>query len=304
MNSSAKTMAYVLITPARDEETHIARTAQAMALQTAPPIRWVVVDDHSTDDTALAAEHCSRALPWMRLVRLTDDQTSTRNFGSKAQAFQTGANMVAQWPYRYIGNLDADITVEHDYFQRLLAEFAADPNLGVAGGIVESWTVDRYVSQDVASDSVAGAVQMFRRECFEELGGYLALAEGGIDAAAEIMARMNGWTVRTFRHLRVLEHRRTGSANARPLRAKWREGRRLHSLGYGFCFFVLRCLYRMKERPRVIGSAAMLVGYLQRALAGEPTLLPPNVVSYLRQEQRSKIRQLMRKSHVWNLRNI
>ena len=147
--------------------------------------------------------------------------------------------------------------------------------------MVSSCIDGRFVSQDVSLDSVAGAVQLFRRECFEDIGGYLALPMGGIDAAAEIMARQCGWKVRTFPDFRVLEHRRTGTATANPLVARIREGRRLHSLGYGFMFFLMRCVRRSMEQPRVVGSLAALYGYLWRCqarpdcLAGECRGLPP-----------------------------
>jgi biofilm PGA synthesis N-glycosyltransferase PgaC len=155
---------------------------------------------------------------------------------------------------------------------------------------------DRYVSQEVALDSVAGAVQLFRRACFEQIGGYLMLPLGGIDAAAEIIARMNGWKTRTFRHLRVLEHRRTGTATAPPLKSKIRQGRLYHSLGYDLLFLFLRCVYRLMDPPRVIGSMAVLYGYLQGIIMRHPRVLPPNVVQYLRSEQRGKLQGFLTRS--------
>lgn len=303
MTSPSSPSPYVVVTPARDEAAHIEQVARAMAAQTVSPLRWVVVDDDSGDATARIARRCARYLPFMRLVRRQGGRDRARHFGHKATAFQAGARTVAELPYRFIGNLDADITVGPDYFERLLARFADDPLLGLAGGMVESRIGQRFVSQRVAFDSVAGAVQMFRRDCFEDIGGYLPLDEGGIDAAAEIIARMKGWRVRTFSDLAALEHRRTGSAAARPLAAKLREGRRLQSLGYDLPFFLLRCGFRALERPWVLGSAAMLAGYLGRALATRPAALPPEVVRFLRAEQRAKIAALTRRPHVRDLRN-
>jgi poly-beta-1,6-N-acetyl-D-glucosamine synthase len=187
--------------------------------------------------------------------------------------------------------------MEKDYFEKILREFDRDLNLGVAGGMVSTSIGDTFVSQNVALDSVAGAVQLFRRGCFEQIGGYLALPQGGIDAAAEIMARMKGWKVRTFPGLRVLEHRRTGTATARPLASKVKEGKRFQSLGYGFLFLCLRCLYRLMDQPRIVGSAAMLFGYLVGVVRGNPIVLPPDVVKYLRMEQRAKLMRFLARSH-------
>ena len=217
-----------------------------------------------------------------------------RHFGNKVRAFNAGLDRLRGVEFDFVGNLDADISLESPYFECLLREFAADSKLGIAGGMIHTTMGDRYVSQEVALDSVAGAVQLFRKECFEQIGGYRTLPNGGIDAAAEIAARMNGWTTRTFEHLMVKEHRRTGSATATPLSARLREGRRMHSLGYSPLFFSLRCIYRVREQPAVIGSVAALYGYLVSALSRMPLAMSPQEVQFLRREQRGKMRRLLR----------
>jgi hypothetical protein len=153
---------------------------------------------------------------------------------------------------------------------------------------------DEFVSQEVALDSVAGAVQLFRRECFEGIGGYKPLPRGGIDSAAEIMARMQGWKVRTVPEIRALEHRRTGTATRPPLASRVNEGRRFHSLGYSFAFLCARCLYRALDRPRVIGSLATFFGYLHAKASRSPIVLPPEVVRFLRSEQQAKLAKSFR----------
>lgn len=259
---------YVIVTPARNEEALIERTIASMISQTVRPLLWIVVNDGSTDRTGeLLAKYAAR---YAFLHTVTLERPGGRHFGNKAQAFNRGLADARLLPYRFVGNLDADISLEKDYFEKLLQRFAGDPCLGLAGGMVASRIRDTFVSQEVAPDSVAGAVQLFRRECFEEVGGYQCLPLGGIDSAAEIVARMKGWKVQTFPDLRVLEHRRTGSATARPLASMVREGQRLQALGYGFAFMCLRCMYRTLDRPRLIGSAAMLYGYIKNALRGAP----------------------------------
>jgi hypothetical protein len=137
---------------------------------------------------------------------------------------------------------------------------------------------------------VAGAVQLFRKECFEQVGGYIALEHGGIDAAAEIIARMKGWTVKKFPKNRVCEHRRTGSAEHRLLVAKYKEGVRFHSLGYGTVYYILRSVFKVKSRPLLIGSAASLLGFICARVKSYPVRLPAEAVSFLRCEQIAKLR--------------
>ena len=286
---------YVIVTPAHNEEKFIERTIDSMINQTVRPIRWVVVNDNSTDRTQTIIEQYAAHHDFIQLVNFR--RSGGRHFGNKVRAFNHGLIEAQVLDYHYIGNLDADISVEKDYFERILNEFSRDSDLGICGGMVHTCIGDKFVSQDVGLDSVAGAVQLFRRECFDQVGGYLELPQGGIDAAAEIMARMKGWKVRTFPEFCVLEHRRTGTATARLLASKVNEGQRFQSLGYSFLFLCLRCLYRSVDRPRVVGSAATLYGYLKGMISRNPIVLPPDVVLYLRAEQRSKLMRLLGHSH-------
>lgn len=284
---------YVLITAAHDEDAFIARTCAGVVAQTLRPLRWIVVDDASTDRTAAIVAQCQAAHPGLvELVRV--QRAPGRDFRNKVLAFEAGLARARTLPFTHIGNLDADIELPPDYYARMLAFFRNDARLGIAGGMVHSCIAGAYLPQNVAPDSVAGAVQLFRRECFEAIGGYLPLRQGGIDAAAEIMARHRGWRVRTFAEVRVLEHRATGTATANPLAARRREGARLHALGYRFSFFAARCVRRALERPPLIGSLAALASYAGCAVRGEPPVLPRDVVAYLRAEQRRKLLRVLR----------
>jgi poly-beta-1,6-N-acetyl-D-glucosamine synthase len=256
------------------------------------PRKWVIVDDASADRTAeIASRYCAEH-SFMELVKV--QRAAGRDFGNKVRAFNQGLARVQDVDCEFIGNLDADIELEPDYFERILREFGQDTKLGIAGGMVHSSLDGEFVSQEVSLDSVAGAVQLFRRDCFKQIGGYTPLPYGGIDSAAEIKARMKGWKVRTIPTISVREHRRTGSATARPLASRIKEGRRFHSLGYGLVFFAVRCLYRLMQPPKLLGSVAALAGFLGSRMNGEPVALPPDVVHFLQGEQRTKLRRVLR----------
>lgn len=282
---------YVIITPAHNEEAFIEKTITSMLAQTFRPLKWVVVNDASTDRTREIVEPYSREHSFIQLVNV--ERPAGRHFGNKVRAFNQGLAGIRDSKFDFIGNLDADVSFEANYFENLLGELTRNPKLGIAGGMIHTLRGETYISQEVALDSVAGAVQLFRRECYEDVGGFLPLRQGGEDSVAEVTARMKGWEVRTLPALRVLEHRQTGSATARPLASRVREGRRMHSLGYGPVFFSLRCLYRVKERPRLLGSCAAFWGYLVGKLGGEPVALPPEAVRYLRAEHRAKLKRLL-----------
>ena len=285
---------YVVITPAHNEDVFIEKPIVSMIAQTVRPLEWVIVNDASTDRTREIVERYAREHSFIHLVNI--ERSAGRHFGNKVRAFNRGLAAVLDSKFDYLGNLDADVSFEPAYFEGILRRFAVDAKLGIAGGMIHSRLGEGYVSQEVALDSVAGAVQLFRRACFEQVGGYMLLPYGGIDTAAEVTARMKGWTVRTFPEFRVLEHRRTGSATARPLASRVKEGRRMQSLGYGALFYFLRCLYRVKEQPRVVGSCAAFWGFLAGKFSREPVALSPDAVRYLRAEHREKLKRLFRLS--------
>jgi len=286
--TSATSLPYVLITPARNEEAFLGDTIQGVLSQTVVPARWVIVDDRSTDRTAEIVRGCLPAHPFIRLLSLPGD--GSRSFGKKAAAFNAGLELLDGIEYGYIGNLDADIKLPPGYYESVLREFERDPSLGVAGGTVFTLAGGLPVRLDAAADSVPGAVQLFRKECFRDIGGkYLLLEQGGIDAAAEVMARMHGWEVRQIPGVSVQEQRRIGTAADSDLAAKYKEGVRFHSLGYGTLYYLVRAIYKMQFKPKVIGSLIAVVGFLVARVTARPISLPPEVVAHLQAEQKRKL---------------
>ncbi|MBE0540479.1 MAG: glycosyltransferase family 2 protein [Verrucomicrobia bacterium] len=282
---------FVIITPAHNEEAFIGLTAKSMVAQSIRPLKWVVVNDASTDGTREIVEGYANQHSFIELVNV--NRAEGRHFGNKVRAFNAGFERVKDLDYDLIGNLDADISLDSAYFANLLKRFAADSRLGLAGGMVHTSMNGQFVSQDVALDSVAGAVQLFRRECFAAIGGYRPMPGGGIDTAAEIAVRMYGWNTKTFPELPVREHRLTGTATASPLAASVKLGIRMHSLGYSPSFFLLRCLYRIMQPPAVVGSGALLYGYVTSAVRGQPWAISPEAVRFLRKEQHGKLKRLL-----------
>lgn len=284
---------YVIITPARNEQDFIVHTVESIISQTLRPLRWIIVNDGSTDNTEAIVQEYVRKHDFIELVNL--NRNGNRNFGKKAMAFRRGMAEIQDLDYEFIGNLDADISLEQNYYRSIINKFYEDHKLGVAGGIVYTKIGNRFSTSDETLDSVGGAVQLFRKLCFVEIGGYIPLAWGGIDAAAEIKARMLGWKVRKFAEHKVLEYRRTGSAGMSLIENKIREGRRFYSLGYDASFYLLRCIYRVKDRPFIIGSVLSCYGFLESIIRRRPILLPTDLVLFLREEQRQRLANLIKR---------
>lgn len=278
---------YVLVTAAYNEEAFIENTIKAVISQTLLPKRWVIVSDTSVDDTDKIVKEYAERYNFIELIRT--EKNHARNFASKVYALNAGLERLKGDDYEFIGNLDADISFEEPYFSRLIGEFDRDSGLGLAGGFIYEKNNGRFTTRTNNSvRSVAGAVQMFRRECFESVGGILALKYGGEDWCAEVMARMKGWRVRAFPELRVFHHKPTG-AGAGVLRYWFHQGFMDYSLGSHPIFVIIKCLRRLRTKPYFKGALARLAGFVCANYRREKRSVSTEFVDYLRKEQKARL---------------
>lgn len=278
---------YAIVTPARNEEAHIGFTLNSMASQTVRPARWVIVDDGSTDHTRRMAQEWAKKFDFIEVV--TRAGTGRASFGSKVAAFHAGMERLAGLDYAYIGNIDGDVSFLPDYFENLLGHMEADPRLGLAGGRIMEKFGDRFRPQAISGNSVAGAVQLFRRACFESIGGYRPIEIGGIDSLAEITARARGWGAQTFRDLPVYHYGRVTTGGRNILASRFRKGLINYHLGYHPLFQIAAGLYRMLHPPLIVGGLMMLGGYCWAGARGLKRAAPDDVVRFLRREQMGRL---------------
>jgi len=287
---------YVLITPARNEVLFIERTIVSVVAQTILPIKWVIVSDGSTDGTDDIVRKYVGEYNWIELVRTPERRE--RHFAAKVHAFNAGYARVKDLEYEIIGNLDADVSFdEKDYFAFLMSKFAEDRRLGVGGTPYwdENSTCD---SRFVNIEDVVGACQLFRRECFEEIGGYLPVKDGGVDDVAYLTARMKGWRTRTFTDKLFIHHRQSGTAQHGPLKARFRTGALNYALGSHPIWEVFRTVYQMAKRPFVIGGLMLAVGYLWALVRCVETSMPHELVAFRRREQMRRLRKFLTRSRI------
>jgi len=279
---------YILITAARNEGEYIGQTIKAVCAQTHQPLRWIIISDGSTDNTNDIIKAHADKCDFIELVA-TEPRTG-RSFGAKAKAINTNYRRVANLKHEVVGILDADITFDPDYYEKLLPEFDKDPGLGLTGGFVLDMIHDQPIRRTLSVNwSVRGPVQTFRRDCFEDIGGYRALKYGGIDAVAELMARKAGWSVRTISDLYAKHHRPTGTENQSFIKAHFKVGKQNYVNGYAPLFMALRCLKRLPKTPIVMGGSAMLSGYMKAWITREPFEIPTDLVKFLRNEQKQRM---------------
>jgi poly-beta-1,6-N-acetyl-D-glucosamine synthase len=284
---------YALITPARNEAQFIEMTIKSVVSQTRRPAKWVIVSDGSTDGTDEIVKKYVAQHDWIELVR--QPERAERNFAGKAVAFKAGYARLGGVRYDIIGNLDADISMDEDYFAFLMSKFAETPRLGV-GGTPYREENSNAGNQPLDLEHVSGACQMFRRECFEAIGGYPQVRSGGIDLIAVFSARANGWQTRRFTEKFCWHHRKMGEAHHTGYRERFHRGRMDYLLGSHPLWEIFRSMYQMKNRPYFIGGLLIMTGYVWTFLRGVERTMPSNLMKLRRQDQMKRLKTVFRRT--------
>jgi len=282
----------VLITPARNEEAFIEKTIQSVVSQTVLPLRWVIVNDGSTDSTGAIARHYAALHVWIEVVDMP--QHRDRSFAAKAHCFDAGYAKVKAIHHDIVGNLDADISFEKDHLEFLLQRFEDDSELGVAGTIFTEYGYSSETDSFEGHTHVSGQCQLFRRRCFEDIGGYVPNKAGGIDWMAVTTARMKGWKTRSFREKSFFHHRSLGTAQRRALGARFDYGERDYYIGGHPLWELFRVAYQMSKRPYVLGGLAIGLGYLWAGLKRSRRPVSDEFVRFHRKEQMHKLGAILR----------
>jgi glycosyltransferase involved in cell wall biosynthesis len=282
----------ILITPARNEAQFIEQTIRSVIAQTIHPVKWIIVSDGSTDGTDEIAKRFLAENQWIELVRMPERRD--RHFAAKVNCFNGGYQKVDDGSYEVIGNLDADITFENGYLEFLLSKFAEDPDLGVAGTpFVEG--KESYDYRFTSVEHVSGACQLFRRQCFEEVGGYKPIKGGGIDWVAVTTARMKGWKTRTFPEKLCYHHRPMGTASSGKLKAWFNLGKQDYYLGGHPLWELFRACLQMKSKPYVFGGVLLLAGFVWAFVTRIERPIDADLIEFHQREQMQRLREAFRK---------
>jgi poly-beta-1,6-N-acetyl-D-glucosamine synthase len=270
---------YAVVTPARDEAENLPHLASSLAAQTARPRTWVIVDNGSTDGTlefahAFAAEH-----GWVRVLSVPGASAAERG-APIVRALNAGIAEVATDPPDFLVNVDADISMEPEYFDRLLSKFDEDESLGIASGSAFELEEGVWRQRYVTGSTVWGASRAFRWNCLQEILPFEErVAWDGID---EFKANARGWRTMAFEELQFHHHRPEGHRDGTQWRARLNQGHAAHYLGYRFWYLALRTVWHARREPAAL---AMLGGYLDAALRREPRTPDVEGRAYLRRQQ-------------------
>lgn len=283
---------YVIISPVRNEAEHIGNTIESVISQTIQPAQWIIVDDGSTDQTGSIIKEAATRHRWIKDVHRRDRGVRLAG-GGVMEAFYAGFNLLGSEQWQFLVKLDGDVTFETDYFERCFARFAQESRLGIAGGLI-CQLANGVLCQESKADPVfhvRGATKIYRRECWEDIGGLIEAV--GWDTVDELKANMLGWSTRTLSDIKIVHHRPAGAAYGTW--ANWvKNGRANYMVGYHPVFMLLKCISRLLKRPFLISAAGLAWGFMSGYLRGVRRGAEPEVVKYLQGEQMNRL--LLKKS--------
>lgn len=282
---------YVLITPARNEADLIEHPLRSVVAQTALPKRWIIISDGSTDGTDEIVEKYQTGRPWISLMRLPERKE--RHFAAKVNAFQAAYDSLKDLRFDVVGNLDADVSFDPDYFEYLLTQFAGDERLGVAGTHYIEGDFHSFKDSHINVHHVNGQVQLFRRACYDDIGGYVPIRGGGIDWVAVTTARMKGWHTYSFGERTFYHHRKMGTAASGELEARFHYGKKDYFLGGHPLWQLFRGTFQLSKKPYVLGGLALMLGYAWCWVTGHQRAVSPELTAFHRGEQMERLRRLI-----------
>ena len=288
---------YVLITAARNEEAYINDTIESVLAQTILPKKWVIVSDGSTDRTDEIVLRYSAQHDFIQLIR-RESKNEGVDFSSKVYAIYEGYQQLKNVEYYFIGILDGDVSFSPSYYENILIRFRENDNLGIAGGLIFDKHNDRCIRRSPSDNKyVSGCIQLFRRKCYEDIGGILPMKEGGEDTVAVITARMRGWDVQAFDEFSILHHKHSNAIRG-ILRETFRNGKLFYNLGSHPVIELIKSMQRIFEEPYFLVALTRICGHTLPYFKRQKRPVSDEFVKYMRKDQMARLRLKLRKTRV------
>jgi poly-beta-1,6-N-acetyl-D-glucosamine synthase len=295
VSSITQTSSYVVITPVRNEQENLPHTIESVVAQTARPSVWILVDDGSNDQTGVITDNAAARHSWIQVVH-RPNRGFRKAGGGVIEAFYDGLHHLKGRDWDFLVKLDGDLVLAPDYFKRCFARFQQDPKIGIAGGLICRRRGNDLVAESHGDPSfhVRGATKIYRRACWDELGGLIK--NPGWDTVDELKANMLGWRTCTFEDVKVHQLKETGSVDG-VWRNAVKNGLANYVTGYHPLFMLGKCAKRIVEWPYGVAAGGLAWGFASGYFRGVDRIKDDEFIRYVRNQQ---LRRLTLRSSLWN----
>ncbi|MEM9839131.1 MAG: glycosyltransferase family A protein [Pseudomonadota bacterium] len=276
---------YVLIGPCRNEAKFMKRTLDSVIAQSVKPAKFIIVDDGSDDGTSEVADQYAEQHDFIEVIH-REDRGFRKVGGGVVETFNVGLEASNWEDYAYVCKIDLDLDLPERYFERLMEIMEERPRIGTCSGKAYFRAPNGNMVSEACGDEMSvGMTKFYRRECFQDIGGFVAQVMW--DAIDCHTARMKGWQAISFDEpeLRFEHLRPMGSSQKGIFTGRARHGFGQWFMGSSFPYFAATAAFRMTRRPYITGGLSMLYGYIKAAIDGEPRYDNPDFRAMLRKYQ-------------------
>jgi glycosyltransferase involved in cell wall biosynthesis len=271
------------------------QTLDSVIAQSIRPAKWVIVDDGSTDGTSqILAEYAARH-DWIAVVTRPD--RGRRAVGPGViDAFYAGYDSIDADDYDYLCKLDLDLRLPPRYFEVLMQRMEANPRIATCSGKAYIEKNGKLENERHGDENSIGASKFYRVSCFKAMGGFVReVMWDGIDCHR---CRMLGWIACSWDdpELRFVHLRPMGSSQQSIFAGRMRHGSGQYFMGTSLLWMIATAVYRIPERPYVVGGLFILWGWLKSALLRTPRYEDPEFRQFLRRYQWRALRVGKRKA--------
>tara|TARA_B100000579_G_C22800316_1_gene839411 strand:- start:513 stop:1358 length:846 start_codon:yes stop_codon:yes gene_type:complete len=281
-------MQYSIITPVKNEEKYIASTIQSVLEQSVIPDRWIIIDDHSTDQTKeIISEYMSNN-NFIELIfapEINIQEISARI----AHLFNLGYASLNK-KNSLVLKLDGDIILPPDYAEYFISMFIKNQELGIASGCVDY----RGTKEKNYDNSLTrGAAKFYRKDCFNEIGQ--AYLSRGWDTIDNYAAQSLGWETKKYDI--YFKHNKEEGKKSGSIMLRYWTGLYNGRVPYYLPYFIFKIIYYTFSRPVILGSLLELIGYFKARFFDRKKPFPGHVSKYVIKIQKQKIIRRFRRNN-------
>jgi biofilm PGA synthesis N-glycosyltransferase PgaC len=245
-------MNLVIITPFRNESRSIVQTIESIINQSLLPVKWILIDDGSNDDSPEIVKKYQLNYPFIHYYRREKSSESRATGNNVVEVFNEGLELLKtlniEW--EIVSKFDADLKVDrNDYLEFLINKFKEFPKLGIASGVTYIKTEGgKKQIESIHRWHTQGQTKFYRKECLLDMGGLKPFK--GWDGIDDILARNNGYITEKFFEQEIwhIYPTQTRSAEGGFKKGLLREALGYRNMGYPFYMYVFKSLKLVKDR--------------------------------------------------------
>jgi glycosyltransferase involved in cell wall biosynthesis len=288
-------MNYIIVTTLKNEELYVEKTIYSIINQTVQPIKWIIIDDNSTDHSY---EIISKFISKYHYITLEkNNEIKLNEKGARiASIVDNAVKNTCLDDINIIIKLDADVTFKEDFIANIIGEFISNPKLGIASGILYYKGIREKI---LFPEYTRGAIKFYRRDCWNSINGLYHTT--GWDTIDNESAMINGWETRTLNF--PFNHLKEEGISQGVFKMYYTAGLYYGKIPYYWPYFILKLLYRIFQKPCFISSFITFWGYVKMRYLISDKPFPDELSLSIQNSQKKRIKNILTNFYVWNLWN-